>query len=213
MAILVFSALWFIADQIIARMKQDLLPQEAKLIVTSPMEYVMVKIQITLILAVLLALPPFLFFVSRRVGFRIRKPLSFLIWTACGAVLFLLGFAFTYLFLLPVAIKVLTGLTTQAEINPYFSVNQFILFAAITTLLFSLVFELPLVISWLTINGYVSVDRLKERRRHVYVAIVIVAAIITADPTPVSQVLLSLPLILLFEISILSARIFGKRAS
>jgi sec-independent protein translocase protein TatC len=210
LAILGFSALWFVADRIIARMKADLLPEEAKLIVTSPMEYVMVKVQITLILAVLLALPPFLFYVSRRAGFRIKKRLSFLVWTSCAAGLFAAGFAFTYLFLLPVAIKVLTGLTTEAEINPYFSVNQFILFAAVTTLLFSLVFELPLLVSWLSINGYVSVETLKEKRRHVYVAIVIVAAIITADPTPVSQVLLSLPLVFLYEISILSARIFGK---
>ena len=123
---------------------------------------------------------------------------------------FFVRFNFTYFLLLPVAISVLTGFATDAGVSTFFSVNKFIIFTVISVILFALVFELPLVVSWLTINGFVSVETLKEKRKHVWVGVFILTALITADPTPVSQVLLSLPVIILYEFSILSSRIFGK---
>lgn len=205
-----FAVFWFLSDYIVQRIKADLLPQEATLIVTSPMEYVMVKIQISLVLGVISALPFFIVMLSRRFNLRIRKKTTFLIWLVAGAVLFSIGFFFTYLLLLPVAIQVLTSLASEAELSTLYSINQFVIFAFITTIIFSLVFELPLVVSWLAINRYVSVQTLKEKRRHVYVAVFILAAVITADPTPVSQVLLAVPLVVLYELSILAAKIFAK---
>lgn len=208
-----FAVLWFVADKIILRIKTDLLPKEATLIVTSPMEYVMVKIQISLMLGVLLLLPMIAAVILWRTNI-IRRS-SFLasasvLWFVSAAALLILGFSFTYFLLLPVAIRILTGFATEAGIETFFSLSSFILFAALTTIIFSFIFELPLVVSWLAVNGVVSVKTLKERRKHVYVGIFIVAAIITADPTPFSQILLAIPLIFLYEISIISAKLFGK---
>lgn len=205
-----FAVLWFVADRIILRMKADLLPREATLIVTSPMEYVMVKIQISLILGVLLLVPVIAAIVLRRANIRFRA--TSVIWLFSALALFVIGFSFTYFLLLPMAIKILTGFATEAGIVTLFSLSQFILFAALTTVIFSFIFELPLAVSWLAINGIVSVATLKERRKYVYVSIFVVAAIITADPTPFSQILLAIPLIFLYEVSIISARIFGKKA-
>ncbi|MBI5253203.1 MAG: twin-arginine translocase subunit TatC [Euryarchaeota archaeon] len=205
-----FAVLWFVADKIILRMKQDLLPKEATLIVTSPMEYVMVKIQISLILCALLTLPILAAIVLGRLNMKFK--VTSIIWLFFAAALLAAGFSFTYFFLLPLAIKILTGFATEAGIETFFSLSQFILFAALTTIIFSIVFELPLAVSWLAINGIVSVAALKERRKHVYVGTFIVAAIITADPTPFSQILLAIPLIFLYEVSIISAKIFGKKA-
>jgi len=202
-----FIALWFLADKIILRIKADLLPKEATLIVTSPMEYVMVKIQISLILGVLIALPIFAAILLRRANIKIG-----IIWLIFALALFGVGFSFTYFFLLPLAIKILTSFALEAGIETFFSLSQFILFAALTTVIFSFIFELPLVVSWLAIKGIVSVATLKEKRKHVYVGVFIVAAIITADPTPFSQILLAIPLIFLYEVSILAAKIFGKKA-
>ena len=204
-----FTVFWFLSDLIVQRIKEDLLPQQATLIVTSPMEYVMVKIQISLVLGVLTALPFFLFMVARRFGLKIRK-LRFILWTIAGVGLFAIGFTFTYVILLPVAMQILTSLSVEAGLSAYFSINQFIFFAFITTIIFSLVFELPLLITWMAVNGLVSIQTLKERRRHTYVAVFILTAIITADPTPVSQILLAVPLIILYELSILAARIMTK---
>jgi len=84
-------------------------------------------------------------------------------------------------------------------------------FIIISILLFSIVFELPLIVTYLSIKGFVSSRTLKEKRKHVIVGIFILTAIITADPTPFSQILLSLPLVLLYEISIWFASFFERR--
>ncbi|MDP6459441.1 MAG: twin-arginine translocase subunit TatC, partial [Candidatus Hydrothermarchaeota archaeon] len=105
-----FGVFWFLSDYIVARIKADLLPQEASLIVTSPMEYVMVKIQISLIMGVLTTLPFFAAMLFRRFRFRIKRKLTLLIWLLAGITLLAVGFVFTYMILLPLAIKVLTSL-------------------------------------------------------------------------------------------------------
>jgi sec-independent protein translocase protein TatC len=180
-----------------------------KLVQTTPMEYVMVKVQMALVLGALAVFPIFGFYVLKRLG-RIPR-FSFIPWLLVGAFLFFGGAALTYFLLLPTAISVLTGFATDAGVSTFFSINKFILFTVISVILFALVFELPLVVSWLTINGFVSVETLKEKRKHVWVGVFILTALITADPTPISQVLLSLPVIILYEFSILSSRIIGKK--
>lgn len=206
-----FGIAWFLADYIILRIKSDLLPIEANLIVTTPIEYIMVKIQIALILGILLLLPFLVYWITKRFDIKIVKRKSaFVVWSAAALILFLIGFSFSYFLLLPVAIKILTSFTTEAGVLPYFSISSFMIFVVLTMLIFSLIFELPLVVTWLAINRIVYIETLKERRRYVYVGIFVLDAIITADPTPVSQILLSLPLILLYEASIVVARIFVK---
>jgi len=205
-----FGLFWFISDYIIERIKEDLLPQEAILIVTSPMEYVLVKIQISLVLGALFAMPFFAAMLLKRFKISIKRKKSFIIWLLAGVTLFAMGFAFTYLLLLPVAINILTSLAIGADLSAFYSINQFVLFAFITTIIFSAVFEFPLLVSWLAINGIVSLQTLKEKRKHVYVGVFVLTAVITADPTFISQVLLAIPLIILYELSLLSARLFAK---
>jgi|ETNmetMinimDraft_2_1059921.scaffolds.fasta_scaffold25083_2 sec-independent protein translocase protein TatC len=205
-----FGIFWFLSDFIIRRIKIDLLPEEATLIVTGPMEYVMVKIQISIVLGMLFALPFFAVMLLRRFKVKIKGKTTFIMWIFIGIIMFIIGFAFTYLILLPTAINILTTFSVNAGVSAFFSVNQFVLFIFITTIIFSLVFELPVIVSWLAINGFVSIDTLKKKRKHVYVGVFILAAVITADPTIISQVLLSIPLIILYELSIVSAKLFSK---
>ena len=193
---------------IIERMKHDLLPPNARLIATGMLEVFMVKLQMALVLTALALVPLALLLILR--ALRIKPRLSTVLWLSAALGLLLLGFGFTYFLLLPIAVKVLTALTTGAGVLAYYSINQFILFAFITTVIFSVLFELPLLLTWLVLRGFVSVDSLKEKRKFVYVGIVTLAAVITADPTPMSQLLLSFPLILLYELSILTAQLILK---
>ena len=199
-----FAIAWYYCDRIIERIKQDMLPEQAKLIVTTPMEYLLVKIQVSLILAVLITLMVFIFYLLRK--YRVR-----IIWIPPAIILFIFGFSFSYFLLMPAAMRILTSLPLESGISPFFSIRQFLTFIIISLILFSLVFEFPLIVTWLSINGYVSSSTLKEKRKHIIVGIFILTAIITADPTPFSQVLLSLPLIALYETSIYVARVFEKR--
>jgi sec-independent protein translocase protein TatC len=203
-----FTLFFFLSGFIIQRMKQDLLPESARLIATGMLETVMVKLQIALVLTGIAIIPLAFLIILRTLHFRFKA--STILWLIAALALFLLGFGFTYFLLLPTAVKVLTTLTTEAGVLAYYSINQFIFFAFLTTVIFSLLFELPLVVTWLALRGFVSVESLKQKRKFVYVGIVTLAAIITADPTPMSQLLLSFPLIILYEMSILVASFLLK---
>ena len=76
-------------------------------------------------------------------------------------------------------------------------------------LAFGVVFELPLVITFLARLGVVTVDFLKKYRKYAILLFFCGAAILT-PPDVVTQVMMALPLILLYEVSILGARIFGR---
>jgi sec-independent protein translocase protein TatC len=219
-----FFVAFALSDRIIRKITDDLLPLEilnsgqtnpclapTQLISTSPTEVVMVKIQISILFGIFLALPFVAYWVIQRLKRRyVIRTASLALWGVAAFILLEIGFSFTYFLLLPQAYKILVGLTTGANIIPLFSINQFMFFTVVSLLLFSTSFEFPLVITWLTLRGFVNVDTLKERRKYVYVLIVLVAAIITADPTPVSQILLSGPLIFLYEVSIVVSSIIKK---
>ncbi len=220
-----FIITFALSDFIIKRITDDLLPMEilsrattdpciapTQLISTSPVEVVMVKLQISLLFGIFLAIPFVAYFVIQRLRRRYEiNTFSLALWSVAAIILLEIGFAFTYFLILPQAYRILVGLTAGANIIPLFSINQFMFFTVISLLIFSISFEFPLVVTWLTVKGFVNVDTLKERRKYVYVLIVLVAAIITADPTPVSQLLLSGPLIFLYEVSILISGIVKKR--
>jgi len=208
-----FTVGWFVGDFIIQQIKKDMLDvlPEASLIATSPIEYVLVQIEISLVFAVFLTLPFIIYWIGNRFKRRLRgKTKGLFIWALASLLLFLIGFSFTYFLILPKAFWILTYLTTEADIYAYYSVSSFMTFALLSIVVFSGVFELPLVVTWLAINGFVSVETLKEKRKAVIVGIFIVTGVITPDPTPFSQLLLSIPLIILYEASIVAARIFTR---
>jgi sec-independent protein translocase protein TatC len=220
-----FFIAFAVSDIVIRKITNDLLPVEilvrdqidpclapAQLISTSPTEVVMVKLQISLLFGLFIALPYIAYLVIQRLKRRFEiNTVSLSIWGVAALIFLEIGFSFSYFFLLPQTYRILIGLTTGANITPLFSINQFMFFTVISILLFSLSFEFPLVITWLTVRGMVSVETLKARRKYVYVLIVLVAALITADPTPVSQLLLSGPLIFLYEVSIIISGIVRRK--
>jgi len=79
-------------------------------------------------------------------------------------------------------------------------------------LAFGLVFELPLIVTFLAKLGMVSVPFLKKNRKYAILLFFIGAAILT-PPDVVTQIMMALPLMLLYEISIVGAKIFGKKKS
>jgi sec-independent protein translocase protein TatC len=87
--------------------------------------------------------------------------------------------------------------------------KEYLSFSAKLLLAFGIVFELPLVITFLARLGVVTVDFLKKYRKYAILLFFCGAAILT-PPDVVTQVMMALPLILLYEVSILGARIFGR---
>ena len=130
-------------------------------------------------------------------------------------ILFFLGGMLVYYLIMPLAFKfflsfessgVTTGLPIQieAKVNEYLSLVMKLIFA------FGLSFQLPVVLSLLAKIGVVDSQFLKERRKYVVVIIFAAAAILT-PPDPVTQIGLAIPLLLLYELSIISVKFIEKK--
>jgi sec-independent protein translocase protein TatC len=122
---------------------------------------------------------------------------------------FLGGSLFGYFVVFPFGFKFFLGFATET-IRPLPSMKEYLGFSAKLLLAFGLVFELPLVLTFLARLGVVSVDFLKKNRKYALLLFFVGAAILT-PPDVITQVMMALPLIVLYEISILGAKIFGKK--
>jgi sec-independent protein translocase protein TatC len=129
-------------------------------------------------------------------------------------VLFLLGAFLAYQFIMPLAIKFFLSfesLTSQTSmpIQLEAKVSEYLSLIMIFMIAFGLSFELPVLLILLATVGFIDSKYLSERRRYIIVIIYIVAAIIT-PPDPISQIGLAIPLMLLYEISILIIKYLEK---
>lgn len=132
------------------------------------------------------------------------------IFLACTSVLFFLGVAFGYFILVPLSINFLSGIQISQEIKNQIDINSYIGTVKTTSLATGLIFELPVIIFFLANLGIVSAQNLKDFRRYAYVLILIVAAIVT-PPDIISQIIVSIPMIILYELSIIIAKVITKR--
>tara|TARA_S200000501_G_C20217436_1_gene479989 strand:- start:163 stop:513 length:351 start_codon:yes stop_codon:yes gene_type:complete len=116
---------------------------------------------------------------------------------------------------MPLAIKFFLGFETvqdsnsiaiqlEAKVNEYLSLVMRLIFA------FGISFQLPVVLSLLARIGVVNSKFLKERRKYVVIIIFAVAAILT-PPDPITQIGLALPLLLLYELSIITVKLIEKK--
>lgn len=135
---------------------------------------------------------------------RMLLPVVFL-----SSVFFVGGALFGYFIVFPWGFKFFLGFASET-IRPLPSMKEYLSFSSKLLLAFGLVFELPLVITFLAKLGLVSVDFLKKNRKYALLLFFIGAAILT-PPDVVTQIMMALPLMVLYEISIIGARIFGKK--
>ena len=130
-------------------------------------------------------------------------------------ILFLLGGTLVYYLVMPLAIKFFLSFETlgssnslpiqlEAKVNEYLSLIMRLIFA------FGISFQLPVLLNLLARIGVVNSDYLKNRRRYVIVIIFALAAILT-PPDPITQIGLAIPLLLLYEISILTVKFTEKK--
>jgi len=127
----------------------------------------------------------------------------------CSTVLFVGGSLFGYFVVFPHGFKFFLAFSNDSlralpSVKHYFSLAVKLLFA------FGFVFELPVAAFFLSRMGVVTADFLKEKRRYAILLIFIIAAFLT-PPDVISQFMMALPLVVLYEFSILIARIAGKK--
>ncbi len=118
-------------------------------------------------------------------------------------VLFLVGMAYAYIVLVPATFTVLYKFVYQTGVMPFYSVKDFFELIAFGVFGSGLFYTFPLVLYLLVKVDLLIVDDLKSLRRHIFVALSFITAIITPDPTPVSMILMTIPFYILYEITII----------
>jgi len=124
---------------------------------------------------------------------------------------FLAGIAFAYFVMLPLALKFAVEFGTEAIKNE-FAINEYMSIIISVMLAAGFVFELPMISFFLTKLGILTPAFMKKYRRHSIVIILVLAAFLTPGADPISQIVLAVPLVLLYEISIFISKISVKKS-
>lgn len=186
------------------------LPEGGHMIATDVAGAFLVPMKVTLMVAFVISLPYVLYqawaFVAPGLYVHERRLVVPLI--AASVLLFFIGMAFAYFVVFPTVFGFVNkfapeGVAVMTDIEKYLS------FVLTTFLAFGLTFEVPVVVIVLVRVGIVRIDQLKEARRYVIVGAFVLAAIFT-PPDVVSQFLMAVPLILLYELGIFLAGIIGS---
>ena len=189
--------------------------QTPAIVYLSPMEVLTLEFKLSLICGMIIALPLVLYYAYLGLRGKVRKVLpvsgAMIIFMLFAAViLFLLGAGYSYYYMLPFFLGFIYQDAASMGVNATFSVYDFIYFIVMTTVLFGISFELPLLLTMLYRLGITTRQTLAHYRRHAYVILLIISAWVTPDPTMFSQVMLMLPFVILYEISLIVMKVTGK---
>jgi len=169
----------------------------------SPLETFTVRIKIAVVSGLVIALPVILFqlwkFVAPGLLKKEKHVASGLLFSATAC--FAIGGVFSFLYVGPMALRFLEGFATE-EIKNVWSVSRYVSFILRLMLAFGIVFELPVAIYFLSKMGLVTPRLLHQKRRYAIVSIFVLAATLT-PPDIFTQLMLAVPLILLYEVGVL----------
>jgi sec-independent protein translocase protein TatC len=179
-----------------------------------PFGQVFLYMEVAIIGGVILSIPNILYqiwaFVAPGLLPKERKYVRSIV--AFSSLCFLSGIAFAYFVMLPAAMQFFAGFGTP-NIENNIAVNEYMSFVISVLLAAGVVFELPMVSWFLAKIGILTPAFMRKYRRHSIVVIFILAAFLTPGTDPVSQVLLAIPLMILYEISVWIAAWAAKSRS
>ncbi len=206
LAILIFSVISYVfSDEIIDYLSRPV----GELVFLSPAEAFITHIKVSLLAGVLLALPVVIYQFWRFLLPALKKNEKkfFLILMPSSLLLFYAGVLFCFFVVLPLGLNFLLDFG-GAELEAMISLDFYISFLMTLLLPFGLIFQLPLILNLMIKLSIVSVDTMTSMRKYVIVLIFLTGALLT-PPDIITQSLLAGPLIVLFEGSLLIARIIN----
>jgi sec-independent protein translocase protein TatC len=198
------------SEEILSIIMSPLSIYKEKLIVTGVTEAFMVKLQLSFLAGFIIAFPVVIWAIWRFVKPALypqeRKYVYILL--PIMIILFAGGVLFAYFGVLRLILGFLIYIAGDS-LETMFKVDQYVSFVLAFTIPFGLVFELPVVVFFLSKMGIVTYQGLAAKRRYALLVIVILAAALTPGPDPFSQMLMAGPVYLLYEISVWVAK-FSK---
>lgn len=181
---------------------------EVSLYTFSPPEVIILYLKLSLIGGLVLSSPFLLGLIIQFVMPGLKEKERKLIIPAgfFGITLFLSGVLFTYYLVLPITLDFLLEFNKSFGLNPQWRINYYLNFVITLCSVFGIAFELPLVVTILARLGIASPEFLRQKRSYVIVGLVVTSALLT-PPDVITQLLLTVPLWILYELSILLARV------
>jgi len=183
-----------------------------KLVVLGPSDVLWVYLLLSGVAALTVTMPVAAWhawrFVSPALGGRVRRRTAFYI--PALALLFLAGLAFGYFVLFPVMLDFMNRMAAE-QFETLYTAQKYFTFMIHMTVPFGFLFELPAVVLFLTRIGVLNPARLARMRKSAYFILVIVAVSIT-PPDIVSDIIVIVPLLLLYEVSVALSKAASRRA-
>ncbi|HLE97271.1 MAG TPA: twin-arginine translocase subunit TatC [Candidatus Thermoplasmatota archaeon] len=203
-----------VAAAVFRAMAERFTPAGVDLVVTSPLDGVVALVWVALALTAAAASPILAWHTASFLGpaMRANEKRAVLVAVPLGVGLFLAGAAFAWFLLVPTIFATLYTYAGALDAQLLLAVPELVSFAAILLLVFGLSFELPVVMAAVSRVGLVKPRTWWRGWRHAILAIVVVAAVVTPDPTVVSQMFVAVPLLGLYVLGATMASLLGRRA-
>jgi sec-independent protein translocase protein TatC len=186
------------------------LPHGTRMIATGVITPFLIPVKVAMMMAFLIALPYLLYqawaFVAPGLYSHEKRLVLPLVVASTG--LFILGITFCYLFVFGVVFSFVNRIA-PASITVAPDIENYLNFVMTMFLAFGVTFEVPIVVIVLVRMGVVTIEQLKSFRSYFIVGAFIISAVVT-PPDVMSQILLALPMCILYEVGLISARFVGK---
>lgn len=181
--------------------------------VFSPWDGIRMYMSIALVIALTVSLPYILYqlwgFVKQ--GLHQQERTAALRYVPYSVICFLTGLAFGYFVVLPMSFSFTSKITKSMDLVETYGVAQYFGFMMNIVIPLAIAFELPVIVMFLTKIGILTPQVLHKMRRYAYLVLVIVASLIS-PPELISHLLVFVPLVVLYEISVLLSRVvYGRR--
>jgi sec-independent protein translocase protein TatC len=197
---------------IMHRIRYDLLPSEAALIAGGLMDTAYVYVALAFLIGIAVSSPLIAYqifaFVTPALYPSERKHISKFVFGFL--VLFVFGIIVAYLAILPLTMRIILWFIESGGAEPLINIKDF--YAMVITLIIGsgLLYTVPVILVLLVQVGILPANFIEGKRKVVYVAILVVTAVITPDPTIVTDIIILVPFVILFESAVLVAKRVGK---
>ena len=202
-----FVFCWFFSSEILNIFRRPiqsfLTNTKGGLIFTAPMDQILAHIQVSFFTAVFISSPYWMIQLWRFTapGLYKQEKKQFLIFWSAGIMLFLLGISFSYFVVFPFVFQVLLNFGSGVD-QAMITIKNYLSFLMYSLLIFGFIFEMPLIFLFLNKMGILSANVLKKYRRHAVFLLAVLSALLS-PPDILSMFLLFIPLIILYELSII----------
>jgi sec-independent protein translocase protein TatC len=187
------------------------LPKDGKLIVTDVTGSFFVPMKVTMIVALVIALPVVLYQIWAFVAPGLYQHERRLVVPLVGSsyTLFLCGMAFAYFVVFPTIFRVMAHYNAPLGVEMTTDIDKYVGFVLTMFLAFGVTFEVPIIVVILARMGIVTVKKLRQIRPYVIVGAFVISALVT-PPDVFSQLILAFPLVILYEVGIIAAGIITR---